>query len=339
MPLWRVKIVHISLNSALFAWLARRARCETRGIAALVILLLPLLCPAHAGENQPDKKKEPPEPEEIELSTKDGLTLHATWYASNAGEEAAAIILLHGFGGSRADFQDLASYLQREHDCAVVVPDLRGHGDSTSIRDSSGEERRITAGRLRPDDFSRMALEDVEAVKRFLIQKNNARELNIERLGIVGAGMGALVAATWAEYDWTVDTLPTIKQGRDVKALALLSPEVRFKTLEAAALTRPGVCGQIALQIICGAEDPKALRNAQQVYNLVRRCFRDPPEDAPPNVVREKKKLFLDTHYPTSLQGTKMLGKKLGLEARIAKFFELRLVQPNYPWRERKSPL
>jgi pimeloyl-ACP methyl ester carboxylesterase len=291
-------------------------------------------------QGQPtDKKKEPPEPEEIELTTKDGVLLHCTWYASLAGEEAAPLILLHGYEGSRADYRDFALYLQRQHDHAVIVPDLRGHGDSTVITRPDGSRGTIKASRLRAEDFANMASEDVEAVKRYLIQKHNARELNIERLGMVGAQMGALVAAQWAYYDWEADNLPTVKQGSDVKALALISPEIRFKNLEIAWLDQPPARGQIALQIICGEGDARALRAARQVYNLVRHAYNDPPDDAPPEVIRERKKLFLDIGYRTSLQGTKMLGEKLGLEQRIAKFFELRLVLPNIPWRERKKPL
>ena len=47
------------------------------------------------------------------------------------------MILLHGFKGSRKDFTQkdgLAAFLQEKLGCAVIVPDLRGHGDSTRIK-------------------------------------------------------------------------------------------------------------------------------------------------------------------------------------------------------------
>jgi pimeloyl-ACP methyl ester carboxylesterase len=321
----------------------RYANIRRVSLRACLCVCLAVLCGQFLGgaaaQQPPRKEKEPPPAEEHVITTKDGVELHATWYPSTSGRNAAVVLFLHDFGGSRTDWRNLPADLQRSLDFAIVTLDLRGHGDSTQQVDPDGKERKLTAARLRPDDFVAMASQDVEAVKRWLIERNNNGELNIERLGIVGAGLGALVAAEWAQQDWAYDKLPSIKQGRDVKALALISPELHAKGLRASVLAEPPIRGQIGLQIIAGSGNGKAVRSARQVYNVVRRHYLDPPDSAPPEEVLAKKKLFLDIDYPTSLQGTKMLGERLGLEDRIARFLQIQLVDREYPWQVRKSPL
>jgi len=316
-------------------WKRHRPTPLARALTALLVTLI--VGSAHAQQPASDAKPPPLEPRDVEIETKDGVALRATWYASTVGEEAAPLILLHALHGNRNDFREFALYLQREKDFAVIVPDLRGHGESTQQELPTGEMVRLSDNRLRPHDFAAMAQRDVEAVKRLLIRHNNAGELNIERLGIVGAEMGALVAIEWAYQDWIADSLPTIKQGRDVRALALLSPMSHFKTLDSRWLTQPPLRGQIALQIIAGASDSDGLRDARSIYNLVRRSYLNGGSDEP--AANQQDKLFFDVGYDTSLHGAKMLGKKLGLEERIARFFELQLVEPDLPWKERKSPL
>lgn len=277
-----------------------------------------------------EEEEGPPEPEDIELVTKDGVLLKATWYASRKKTEAVPVILLHQYRGSRADYRDLALYLQVEKEHAVIVPDLRGHGDS--LKWERGEASgRFDVERLRPEDFDLMASQDVEAVKRFLVRKNNDKELNIEKLCLVGAEMGALVGIrwSWGDWAWGSQRASTVKQGRDVKALTLISPELRFKNLQASQLATPPIGGQVAIQIVAGANDPKAVKNARQLNNLVKKLYVD----------KQEQMLYLDIGYKTRLQGTKMLGEKLGLEERIATFIELRAVKQPFSWTERKAPV
>lgn len=303
------------------------------GLGMLVLVILSVATTRISTAQKPD---ELPEPEVVEFLTKDGVKLFATYYASDRERNAVPLILLHMYKGSRADFDELALYLQREHHHAVLALDLRGHGESTH-QTMGNNERDLSPDRLGADDFARMASLDVEEAKRFLIREHNAGKVNIERLGVIGAEMGATVAVYWAYIDWTAPRL-TIKQGQDVKALVLMSPETRFKSLSLSQpFGDPQLRSKVALHIIAGGDDAKAVRAAEQLYNSVRKYHKEPDETLPSDKYLAEKTIFLDADYDTSLQGTKMLGENLGVQERIARFIELRLVKPSYPWAERPS--
>ncbi len=63
---------------------------------------------------------------EVSLTTEDGVRL-AAWYSPPTN--GAAIVLIHGAGGSREGVRDHAAML-REHGYGVLALDLRGHGES-----------------------------------------------------------------------------------------------------------------------------------------------------------------------------------------------------------------
>jgi hypothetical protein len=178
-----------------------------------------------------------------------------------------------------------------------------------------------------------MATNDMETVKQFLMERNNRGELNIEKLCLVGADLGATVALNWAAIDWSWPQLATGKQGQDVKAIITLSPDWSFKGLTVTkALEHPAVRSQLSMLIFVGKADAKALESARRIYNRLQRFHAVPKDQA------AQEDLFL-REVPTSLQGTKMLGQDLGIEKRIAGFIDLRLARRRFPWNDRTSPL
>ncbi|MHB1037708.1 MAG: alpha/beta hydrolase [Pirellulales bacterium] len=287
---------------------------------------------APAGKSAEGEKIPPPEP--VAWRTPDGVQLKATYYPGTKKKETVPVILLHVWKGSRQDYEPLALFLQQKGH-AVLVPDLRGHGESVRV---TGVSRPLDPETLQPTQYARMSTVDMEVVKRFLMEKNNAGELNIDKLCVVGAEMGALVALDWARIDWSWPPLATGKQGQDVKALVLISPEWSFKNLRAnAPLAHPAVRSQISVLIAYGKDSPKSEKEAKRIYAVLERFHLKPGED--PREKLERQDLFLDG-IGTSLQGTKILGERgLNLEQHIAKFIELRLVKKTYPWRDRTSPL
>lgn len=105
-----------------------------RGIALLILIVivgLYLVLPVGVGVAAVFPRKDsvgaPPEGfETVSLKTDDGVTL-AAWYRPPTN--GAAIILLHGAGGSREDVRGYAAMLVR-HGYGVLAVDLRGHGAS-----------------------------------------------------------------------------------------------------------------------------------------------------------------------------------------------------------------
>jgi pimeloyl-ACP methyl ester carboxylesterase len=285
--------------------------------------------------------EEPPKPVAVQLETRDGLQMEATYYASfkskDAGKEVVPIVMLHGWKGSSADMAGLALSMQALGH-AVIVPDLRGHGKSTRTRN---EGKPIDQALMKKADFDAMVMQDMEAVNKFLMEKNNAAELNIEKLCVVGADMGAVVAMNWAVLDWSWPPLSTGKQGKDVKALVLISPPLNFRGVStAAALANPTIKTGLAVLIIVGAEKGKSHDDAQRINKLLAAVRPKPPTD-PEEFRKNPPDLFFD-ELKTTLQGAKILeDRKLSADVSgdIAQFIDLRLAGKRFPWAKRSDPL
>jgi pimeloyl-ACP methyl ester carboxylesterase len=303
-------------------------------LALSVSLVLPL---ASAGVllAQGEEEVQAPTPVELggnDLVTKDGVQLSATFYPGTLGKESVPVILLHMSKGDRKEYAGLAPYLQ-QRGCAVLVPDLRGHGDSTTVL-MGNTTRELDAAKMPSAQFTRMVNYDMETLKSFLLRKNNEKELNIEKLCVVGAEMGASVAIDWARLDWSWPVYFGVgKQGQDVKALVLISPKWSFPGIQLRnALAHPAVRSQLSVLIVVGGKgSSKEVGDAKRLYSILKPSHPDPPAAE----AAEKQDLFYG-RFDTKLQGTKMLGvAALNLERTIARFIELRLEKQDFPWRQR----
>jgi pimeloyl-ACP methyl ester carboxylesterase len=238
------------------------------------------------------------------------------------------VILVHGFGGRGSDFEAFALGLQSMGH-AVIVPDLRGHGQSLMRRTPAGMIQ-IDVERMRPNDMAAM-IWDVEAAKRFFLEKNNEGLVNIELLAVAGAEFGALLALNWAVYDWNRPQLPAYKQGRDVKLLVLLSPPTSFKGMSfRAALQHPVVGSRLPTLLAVGAKDATATRDAERLYRFFERNHFDPD------------RTLRYVQADTSLQGAQLLqGRGLTVGLDVARFLHTHLVDRaiDFPWTLRQSPL
>jgi alpha-beta hydrolase superfamily lysophospholipase len=318
----------------------RHAKPPRLGAADRTVPITDVTPAANDAKKDPKAEKgkdKPAPPADLNVTTSDGVRLAITYYPSNRGREAVPILLLHMSKGSRTDYKYLASELQQQG-FAVIVPDLRGHGDSTQQK-LGGNEYTLSAAKLPVEQYKYMVEKDMYAVKEFLWEKNNAKELNLNKLCVIGAEMGASVAVNFTAFDAAgygdSDRGPyygPLQLGLFVKALVLLSPEVSFKGLPLAPL--PGDLRKtLPVLILVGKEDPKSLNEAERVSKLFKRIDPKKAEDT----------TYFFRTLDTKLQGTKLLEPKtLNTDRIILQFLDLRLVQSdevkNWTWKALKKP-
>lgn len=330
---------------------------------------------AQAAATEDDADEVPP-PEPLLLKTFDGLRLAATFYpgpeGKEDGKETVPIVLLHmqkrnDKEHTGNDYAEFATILQKQGH-AVLVPDLRGHGQSTkkTVTSRTGAliNETLDASNMSRNEFSNMVRFDMPRLKSFLVEKNNAGELNIERLCVIGAEMGASVALHWARSDWGLPPKGNKKQGQDIKLLVLISPEWNtpgltiggamagraprimvwdkqlkrvFKDPDAIDFRQPVELDfrrEVSVMIAVGKERSKSVSSAARLHRMFKTYHADLSSETPP----AEKDLLYGT-LKTSLQGSKMLGvKALDLERDILWFIENRAAKRPFRWAERTDP-
>jgi hypothetical protein len=219
------------------------------------------------------------EPENLILTAADGWPVHVSYYNTRSGranKEASVVVLVTAANGDEAGvtrrvWNELAVHLQK-NGFVVLSVDLRKHGDS--LWEGSNQKN---ANKVRTSDYRDMVLGDMEAVKAFLLQKHQAKELNVRKLGIVTSGASGLVGAAFALNDWSkppyVDA-PTLidrtPRGQDVRAIVMISPR-RTKGFNAAKvlkrLANPNL--GIAIRIYHSSRDEAEKKIAQQFCRFV----------------------------------------------------------------------
>jgi pimeloyl-ACP methyl ester carboxylesterase len=295
-------------------------------VAAAVAAIAILLLDASAYGQKKEEEEEIPPPQTVVRESSDGVLIRCEYYYGCTDEKkkkkTVPIIIIHDDGESGKVYDGLATLLQHQGH-AVIVPDLRGHGGSTKTR----------TGEFTRDDFARRTRQavaamiyDVEAAKGFLMEENNKGELNIELLTVIGVGdMGSTVALNWTAYDWNWRQLPGRKQGQDVKALILLSPDTSFKGVTSrSALQHPFLQNRYPIKssilLITGreerAETDRIFRGLENAHEVGKTLYK--------------------LEKPTSLSGSKLLNPRLSLKVdnNIVNFVRLRVVNEadNYPW-------
>jgi hypothetical protein len=288
-----------------------------------------------------------PPSEPVNLITKDGVQLKATYFpgaarkGSTQAQQTTPVVLLHDHKSTRAVFNQLVAKLQAPAEAgaerphfAVIAVDLRAHGESTKQILPNGALVDLDASKLSKEGLVAMARFDMEAIRSFLLEKNDAGELNLNKLCLVGSGMGASVAANWALLDWTIPPLAVGKQGQYVKGIVLISPRWSYNGLSLQEPMRFAPLKQnVAWLLICGEQDTKA---KAEVARLEKQLERFHP-------LSEKKigsnlRLGLETAFlPSSLQGDRLLDQSAGpIDDQILKFLIENVAAGNLPWT--KSP-
>lgn len=219
----------------------------------------------------------------LSLETSDGVDLKAWFYPpllpadDDSASSLATVILLHDLAGSHRAVDPLARGLQAAR-CAVVAPDLRGHGESRRSRTRSDE---IQSRSLQKPDFEIMAAArggqmrdqsavrgDVEVVRNWIVRKADEGGIEPNRLFVVGSGLGASIALGWTAEDWAWPPLVTGPQGRTVRGLVLLSPSWTTRGFSIGPLLGGDAMKHgIPVMIIAGRGD----RDTERIYDTLRR--------------------------------------------------------------------
>jgi pimeloyl-ACP methyl ester carboxylesterase len=333
----------------------RRASSRSYVSPLFLLAFMALLLSSSAFAQQPPAAKEgkaastTKREEDVVRRTRDGVQLAMTYYAGvtggeveqGMGKKTIPVVLLHGLKQNRNGYKDLALALQKAG-YAVIVPDLRGHGGSTRLV-GAGRDTTLDVAKMTPGQFGLMVTQDMRTVKDFLWQKNNDKELNIDKLCIVGFEMGTSVAMNFAMFDAVEQERNPVprsdyKIGCFVKGLVLVSPELAFRGLPTRkAAFYPYVQRDIATMLVVGKQDAKAESEAKRLHSILAKVRSEPEGDE--NL--DQQTLFFN-EFDTKLQGMKLLDPKFNLAAVIDKFLQRRLVKAdaarNWTWKERKYP-
>jgi pimeloyl-ACP methyl ester carboxylesterase len=321
---------------------SRRKRLRAASFLLAMLVTAGPLAPVRA---QTSNQRVPP-PTDVSLTTKDGVQLKITYYPSTAGQNAVPVVMLHDLGETRAVFNPLATALQKPRQSenpsapklesrAVITVDLRGHGQSKSAVAPGGQSVELDAARFQLNDFQSMVTMDMEAVRSFLVEQNDAGMLNLNKLCIVGSGLGANVAVMWSARDWATPNLPVRKQGQDVKALALLSPQWNYRGLNLRdAMKFPPVQQELSIFLAYGRADRRTAKDCENIRRIFERNHPQPPVDQ----AQLLQDLFV--YDPdTMLQGSKLLNSRdFDIGPKIASFIEARLGSREFAWVQRKRP-
>lgn len=131
--------------------------------------------------------------EAVEYKTRDKQMVHAAFFAPRKKGKSPAALLVHDAGGESTALYSLADNLQRKG-FAVLVPDLRGHGES--ITESCDWSKTTDAeAQMRLWNYS---MRDLEASTEYLRNQDRVHNAN---LSMVGVGAGSLLAARYAIHD------------------------------------------------------------------------------------------------------------------------------------------
>ena len=141
----------------------------------------------------------------------DGIKLVADLYVPHTNSPPPAVIVLHMLGHNRQSCKPLIHTLVAQG-LAVLVPDLRGHGQSTERLNGA----KISFKNFTESDWAKLPSD----LSTLIAKMQSFHELDGTRIAIVGASIGANTAALAAQSD------------KRVKAIVLLSPGLDYRGLK-----------------------------------------------------------------------------------------------------------
>jgi dienelactone hydrolase len=223
------------------------------------------------------------------LTTSDKYRI-AAWYYPSKGKACPGVILLHQRGKDKSSWGSLPGKLTEEGYCVLAI-DLRGHGESL---DPSGAP--IALNSLGDPDYQAM-LNDVKAAHEFLAAQKGVAG---DRIGIIGASIGANLAIIYSAGD------------RNVRAVVALSPGLNYKSLQ--PLPAMTALDKRPLFLIASKGDAVSFDCIQKLRDAA---------------VKEEPVSF--RAFDGSAHGTEILAAQEGLDTTIASGWMLNYLPPASP--------
>lgn len=288
--------------------------------------------------------------EELRLETSDGIRIAAWYYpAAEDAKTDATVILIHDVEGSHETVDTLARSLQGVGH-AVVAPDLRGHGGSGlrpgGAKSDTGDHRLLKKPDLESiaaatggSHRGQAALQgEIEAVRNWIKQKSETGELNIDRLCVVGCGLGATLASMWTAADWNWPPTTSGPQGQQVRALALISPVWASKGISMSLpMKSDAIQHQVPIMVLAGKGDRDAIRLFDQLKRFRPDAWFqqrvDPPSEKARNPVAATAATVFFIEADTGLKGDDLANDpELHIADKIRVFVDLALTRrPDKP--------
>lgn len=151
--------------------------------------------------------------EKITFKTRDGVTITGNYFKPQR-KQAPVFLLLHMMPATRESWNEFASIIQKNGYAALAI-DMRGHGESTDRNGVMLDYKEFK------DEEHRSSMNDIASAREFLAGKS---EVDISRIAIAGASIGANLALWQASID------------RDVRLIMLLSPGLNYRGILAEEL-------------------------------------------------------------------------------------------------------
>jgi pimeloyl-ACP methyl ester carboxylesterase len=305
--------------------------------AASVVLCLTIVTASGLTTFGQDKNEGP---QEKTVLTKDGWTIHFSYWESTMGQDAPVVILLHGDKTTRVHWKasGLPDQLAKEQ-YAVLAVDLRKHGDSQPPEDAPPK---LKSEKLTKFDYEAMVAGDLEAIKKFIYEEHQAKRLNMRKLGIVATEFSAPIAVAWTAMDWAktpFDDAPTLDaktpRGQDVQALALISPQDSVTGVATTQPLRLLRATGIAALMLTGDMNVRDARTVQRMYQ----GFGGDQQDA------ENPRYYMTTLEKIKLSGVDLLTKYRDPQGRptamiaVLSFLRKHVFDHKVDWKDRESRL
>lgn len=300
-----------------------------RGLfAGLFVFLITItsVFPAPVSAQRPKTKTEPPpKPRPVKLRTKDGIDLDGFYFGSNKGKKAIPVLLVHEWKGQKNSYAKLCMGL-RNAGCAVLALDYRGHGGSREYTNNRGDKKSFNLQTMNKSDVGAIVTMDLEEAKRFLKRENNDEKLNLNALTLIGVRDGAVLAAAWAQRDWSFPNVGSRKQSQDVKALIFVSPERLLKGISVeTALKDPRIAALPTLFVV--GQGSKEESDTERIYKRVSALKRKMSGKKDPPGLKK-----LSVREP--LGGPNLVNESASVIPEIIKFItdEVQITDNDNPW-------